>query len=287
MSFALAKWIHSRRLNRWRAYQFAATVAKRVAFRRGDDLPEPYYEVNLASLRLRIPYSLANDYLLKSHEPETMQYILRRLRQGSVFVDVGANIGYYSALAAAAVRPDGRVYAVEPSSRNLRFLVDNVQRNGLAQVKVLASAAGSSRGKARLFKGGTGVTDSLIPPDAEPLGHEDVPIVPLDEMIGGRIDLVKIDVEGAEIDVLNGMTRLIADSPGIDLIVEWNPSWLRQAGKPVCSVPDWLRAHDFMVTLLDADGAGLDQILCDLEAGRLHPRWWCNVLGRRVADGSE
>jgi hypothetical protein len=66
-----------------------------------------------------------------------------------------------------------------------------------------------------------------------------VPVVPLDELVDGAVDVVKIDVEGAELEVLEGMTRLLT-SPRIALIVEWHPLLQHMAGIAPDALPRWL-----------------------------------------------
>jgi FkbM family methyltransferase len=149
-----------------------------------------------------------------AYEPATTHRLLGALKPGDTFVDVGANNGYFSLLAARAVGPLGRVVAVEPAPSALTRLRRNVV--GYPNVEVVACAASDHEGEAR-FR-----TD----PDADSWGRVAadgdlvVPTKTLDALVSSA-DIVKIDTEEHEVEVLSGMTRLL--SKGTKLIVEYTP----------------------------------------------------------------
>jgi FkbM family methyltransferase len=159
---------------------------------------------------------------------------------GAHVIDVGANIGYNAIHAARRAGPYGRVVAVEPAADNLEVLRENVAATGLANIVVAPVACGKVAGTRDLFvRGAQSAVNSLFPDSCYARVTDVVPVnvVPLDDLVVNA-DVVKIDVEGAELDVLEGMPRLLQKPPA--LIVEWHPLLQRMAGYAAAALPRWL-----------------------------------------------
>lgn len=150
-------------------------------------------------------------------EIEVQEAMRRLLRPGDTVVDVGANIGFFSLLAARLVGPQGRVYAVEPAPENVAAIRANTELNGVANVEAVEVAAGAAAGRSRLLVVEDQSWSMMESQGDHPLGKEriEVEVAPVDDLVGqGRIApprLVKIDVEGAEPDVLRGARRTLAE----------------------------------------------------------------------------
>ncbi len=169
------------------------------------------------------------------------------LHPGATVVDVGANIGYNTCYAAQRVGQSGRVYALEPAQDSLAVLYANLFANGLTNVFVLPYAAGSRYAVKQFFlRGKVSAVNSLFQDNfyAAVTATIEVLAVPLDDLIPVTPDLVKIDVEGAELDVLQGMARML-DAPTLRLIVEWHPALQQAAGHAPDALPRHLLAHGF------------------------------------------
>ena len=140
------------------------------------------------------------------HEPATQQILKRILAEGSVFIDVGANIGYFTRMASHLVGHSGMVYAFEPLPEAYTLLMDNTQ--DLSNVKALPFAAADSSGETELYAHRSGDRSSLLAVD--PMRVVKVKKVTLDSLLNevSRVDLVKIDVEGSETMVLKGAKQL-------------------------------------------------------------------------------
>ncbi len=145
-------------------------------------------------------------------------FLLQFLQPGMVVLDIGAHQGLYTLLASEKVGSSGQVFAFEPSPRELRRLRWNLLINRCRNVRVVPSAVGSHEGTAELFVclGQETGCNSLRPPAvSEPVSKVQVPITTLDrylERIGtNKVNFVKIDVEGAELEVLKGARRLLSD----------------------------------------------------------------------------
>jgi FkbM family methyltransferase len=169
----------------------------------------------MAGVRLNLGGSFLR-YLTGDAEPEVQQLLAEVVKPGQTVYDVGANIGFFTILCSRLVGPEGHVYAFEPIPENLHTLRHNIALNGLRNVTIVEKALSSSTGTAEMFVSPWSAFHSLNVEGAtkvEDHGPEEgeitVQTVTLDEFVareGGRApDLVKIDVEGAELIVLAGM----------------------------------------------------------------------------------
>lgn len=217
--------------------------------------------IDLKGLLLHIPRDLTYSYVLHEHEPQTQQSIKKFVKPGMTVVDIGANIGYLTILMAKIVGPAGKVYAVEPGRDNLACLHKNIELNGVTNVKVLSVAAGAERQSRNLYLRKAGTLHSLHENDQAVVETMPVQVSPLDELVQEKpIDFVKIDVEGGEIEVLKGMSKILQFNPALRLIVEWNPSALKRAGHEAEELPDLLQKAGFHVSVIDEDMNGLQSL---------------------------
>lgn len=178
-----------------------------VAARRGGVLEAPWVEGPAGTLRLRLRRGLSSAtacWYAGLTDPAEMGFVLQALRAGDRMVDVGANVGVYAALAAGAA--GARVLALEPAAETLPDLRAMVALNGLAdRIDIRPVAAGAAPGVLR-FTTGRSTTNQ-----AAADGAMEVPVETLDALCGAAPPLLlKVDVEGAEPDVLAGAAALLA-----------------------------------------------------------------------------
>lgn len=161
------------------------------------------------------------------------------LRPGDTFLDVGANVGLYTLLAAGWTGPKGRVVAFEPSSDSRGRLAENVALNHLEQrVQIVGSAVGSETGTVRFVTGQD--CQNRIHTDLDHGAYEELPCVRLDEALAGeRIALAKMDVEGAEALALRGATELLKQANPPVWLLEVNDS-LKKYGADAQGLVTWL-----------------------------------------------
>lgn len=171
-------------------------------------------------------------YATGEYEPSTSNIIERLIGPGDTVLDVGANIGYFSLLAARCVGGSGTVFAFEPSEETRKQFHENVLINKLSNIKVFDVAAGNSDGLASFYLGPVGHAGlSSLRPLENTERISKVRTGRIDDLIppNQRVSLVKLDIEGGEYDAIQGM-RSCLDSHGPDLIIEINNRFLREMG---------------------------------------------------------
>ncbi len=146
-------------------------------------------------------------------EQPVQEAIRRHLGPGDVFYDIGANVGFFSLLGARFAGEAGHVYAFEPTRDNAAAIAASAAVNGLANVTVVEKAAGPAAGTGRLQVVDDQSWSKLAETGDHPLTAEvvDVEVVAIDDLDLRPPTLVKIDVEGYEVPVLEGMRRTLAE----------------------------------------------------------------------------
>ena len=252
---------------------------------RHPEIDSPLVEVESEGIRLAVPGPVVRVFLDRPFDPVTVPAFRRALRPGMRVVDVGAHIGFYTLLAAHCVGSGGRVWAIEPAPDNLAVLRANIERSGAAHVSLLPVAAGARPAARELHLASSSDMHSLYP-HALQTTAETVPVEqrPLDALVEGAVDLVKIDVEGAEYEVLDGMRRILAENRRLAILAEWNPLCLRAAGADGAGLPARLAAEGFALEVLDDHSQlqrSLDELLQMARTGALPNSWYCNLMATR------
>lgn len=168
-------------------------------------------------------------------EPLETEVFRSKVGPGDVVVDVGANLGYYTLLAARLVGNAGHVYAFEPDPESFALLERNVALNGYENVTAVPLALGRAPGKLQLFLNAKNRGDHRV---YDPTGKRrsvDVDVVTLDAYLKAhevpRVDFLKIDTQGAECLILEGARKTVADQAGLTLVLEFTPHFLAAMGQ--------------------------------------------------------
>jgi FkbM family methyltransferase len=204
----------------------------------------------------------ADDYTVAPHialdgywEPWTTLAIARALRPGTYAVDVGANHGYFALLLALAAGTTGRVLAVEPNPRLAALAARTLEMNGYGGIAtVRACAAGEpGRGRTRLVVPAHHFADASLQKRPEATDSVlEVDSVTIDELTEEwpRVDFVKIDAEGSEAAIWQGMTKTVGANPGITIVLEFKPASYPDAPAFLSRI----RACGFPLRCIDPDG---------------------------------
>jgi FkbM family methyltransferase len=184
---------------------------------------------------------------------------------GSVFVDVGANFGYFTCLCASKIgrAGRGRVFSFEPNPACLRLLDKNLLINwSMSPVQVFRGAAGVQRTTVKLSVPRGHAANASLSIPARDADLVDVPMTRIDAFVPEDIvaTYMKIDVEGHEYGALKGAAALIARSPDLRIVMEWSPEQIREAGYRIDQMLDLfeelkLTCHRLPPTIHDFDAA--------------------------------
>lgn len=231
-------------------------------------------------------FSLRDRFETLRHWPEPdVRHLCRRLlRAGATVVDVGANVGFLTRHFSRLVGPSGKVFAFEPDPLNFRFLEFNTRA---CQNVERAQIAISDNAKPALLHLNvtSGAGNSLV---SQTHFVESVPVscVSLDDFCETRgnpqLDLVKIDVEGAEVKVLQGMKQTISRLPDLQLIVEHCPKNLENAGIESDAVYTALKMLDLSITAIREDSSLKNVAVFDDLEPLLNRQGYVNLLCSRA-----
>lgn len=191
------------------------------------------------SLRRTFQFYASN----KIHEQATTNLFKEVVKKGNVVIDLGANIGYFTLLSARLAGPQGRVYSFEPETKNFKYLSKNIEINGYKQVTPVQRAVSDKNGKTRLYlcnyeSGHHTINqhegiEAYRPDLRDKKEFIEIETVTLDSFLEGKekkIDVIKMDVEGAECLALSGMDKILKENKDLKMFVEFFPLLIRKMG---------------------------------------------------------
>lgn len=169
----------------------------------------------LEGYQMKIDWHRYRSFVYGTWEKEVVASLTKNVSEGSVVFDVGAHIGFYTLLLAKLVGPGGRVYSFEPLPENFKLLSENVERNRCSNVRLVRKAVMVRSGPIRVtvpnsepVPGSVSLTADYGTP---PITVEAITLDEFAAPLSGPIHLIKMDVEGAEHQVLLGGERTIRD----------------------------------------------------------------------------
>lgn len=218
--------------------------------------------------------TLGQEVLLHgAYEPETVEIFRRKLGPGKIFLDVGANEGFYSALAGRLVGPSGMVLAVEPQ-RQCRDLIEiNLRINEVSWARVYSNAMGGEDGQVGRLFNYTSVNTGLsriVSRYHSTVGVEEFLFVSPETILRDanldRVDLVKVDVEGFEYEVVQSLVPHIRAGQVTALLLEYHPRLLSRRGISPMSVHNTVVAAGLRKTEGEPESPdGKTRVLYELE----------------------
>lgn len=190
--------------------------------------------------------------LTDSYESRVRRFVENLLQAGMTVLDIGAHHGLYTLLASRKVGVRGRVLAFEPSARERNNLLQHLRLNRCTNVDVESVALGGESGQGELYvvEGMETGCNCLRPPHvSEPTTKVSISIETLDGCLRRRgiehADFIKIDVEGAELEVLKGATGLLKRPPRPIILAEVEDLRTAAWGYPAREIVDFLRQYDY------------------------------------------
>lgn len=213
-------------------------------------LPRVYRPYSVPGGRIYLDVSESPMMLARAlgvYESEKHIAVQKFLPEGGTFLDVGANKGDFSLLAASLVGPCGKVVAFEPVPENSRWICSSIKINGYTNVVVHQIALADYNGQSQLYLGKKSGWHTLKPGRrGQTEASATVMVRRLDDFledmeIDGKVHVLKVDVEGAELDMLKGSRRTLEKNKGIVVLLDVHP----QLGVRVRDVADFLEALGF------------------------------------------
>jgi len=223
-------------------------------------------------------------YFQGASEPELANFVKKFLRPGMVFVDVGAHLGEYTILGASMVQAAGRVHAFEARPDTFEILARNIQLNEVRNVAAQACGVWKDEGFCEFEKTPDPSVSALRPNAVAGDGRSLVRVktISLDHYFSdsklSKPALIKIDVEGAELQVLKGARSLLSSPEAPVVIVEYGPANTVAFGYRAGEVCDFLKELGYMIYQLNGDGLKRIEYPPVLE----HANDTCNLIAAKT-----
>jgi len=200
-------------------------------------------------------------------EPFETEIVRRLLRHFDFFIDIGANIGWYSVIAQRVMQSGSMIYAFEPDPRNFSFLTKNVEQDNKIQTITVMAALSDQVGTAHLFHSATNMGDHQLYSGAEVRDFQEVQVTTLAEYFGStghKPALVKMDTQGSEPRIFRaGGTVLSPEARQSAYIVEFWPYGITSSGETVGAFIDTLSSYPHQPFVIDHNQKKLMPITWD------------------------
>lgn len=227
-------------------------------------------------------------------EPYTTEVIKQNISNGDLVMDIGANIGYFTLIMAKGIKENGKVFSFEPEPKNFELLKKNVEINNYSNVILEKKAIGNKTGIAKLYLADrknnifhSGMhrifRSDLVSQISNPVS---INIIKLDDYLQDlkfikKIRLIKIDVEGAEFDVLKGMSKILDENKGIKIVMEFSSENLEDYGSNPSDVMDFLINKGFKLSIINEVEKRMEEItgikgIIDSEAKKIGLNIFCS-----------
>jgi FkbM family methyltransferase len=230
---------------------------------------EPFYILkykNLFKIKLYKDSELSQYIYQKKFEINESSFIKAFLKKGDNFIDIGANIGYFSLMASKIVGAMGNIFAFEPSKNNLIRLNENIKLNNFSNIKTIQKAVSNSIGELDLFISNDGYDawNTFAKPFwFKNYSTEKTFTTTLDSFISeleiSNLKLIKIDVEGWELNVLKGAENFLKTNIEVCLLIEFVEENLETAGISCIELYNYLSDLGYLLFKINKKGLNLEK----------------------------
>ncbi len=187
------------------------------------------------------------------YEPEMYRVLTSFLREGSVFIDLGANEGYFTVIASRLVGPSGKVFSIEPQRRLKPIFQRNLELNDVHNVTLIEEAISDQIGRAEIHispSTNTGAT-GLVLGYKYPVPRETVETTTLEEVFNqqeiDRCDLIKIDIEGFEYEAILGSSEIFGQQKMRRIVLQLHPRLMFKRGLRPDDITEFLKRSGYSV----------------------------------------
>ena len=196
----------------------------------------------------------------KDPEKKVKEFFLENIKTGDTIIDVGANIGEFSLIAAEKVGPSGKIVAIEPLFETVTSLKENLELNGFQNFTILECAVGSKSSKMTLYKKNINATLGML----DPITGEDnmvkstkINVETIDNIISSekidKVRMLKIDVEGYEYEVLLGCQDSFRQNKIDNILCEIHKKYLEKKGIKENIIYSFLKENGFSINFINKD----------------------------------
>ena len=187
-------------------------------------------------------------------EPGVAKFMRKKIKKGMIVIDAGAHIGYFTLFMARLAGDKGKVYAVEPDKNNISILKKNISANHISNVVTKMAAITSSSKPVKLYISDGVSWDHRIGygKDEKKRKYRKVDGVALDKLTKGRVDFIKMDIQGAELLAFNGAKKIFKNNKNLVVVVEFWPYGLSKTGCSANEMIGFLKRYG-AVRVLDVE----------------------------------
>ena len=233
-------------------------------------------------------------------EPYTTEVIKQNISNGDLVMDIGANIGYFTLIMAKGIKENGKVFSFEPEPKNFELLKKNVETNNYSNVILEKKAIGNKTGTTKLYLAdrknnifSSGMhrifRSDLVSQIPDPIS---INIIKLDDYLQDlkfikKIRLIKIDVEGAEFDVLKGMNKILDENKEIEIVMEFSSENLEDYGSNAYDVVNFLMNKGFKLSVINEVEKRMEEVtgikeIIDSEAKKIGLNIFCSRTNESI-----
>jgi FkbM family methyltransferase len=218
------------------------------------------------------------------HEKCATELCKHVIKKGDIIVDVGAHVGYYTLLFARLVGEKGKVFAFEPDPENFALLMRNIEANEYRNVVAVRKAVSNKSEIAKLFLCPDNTGDHRIHNSCDSRQSIEVETTSLDEFFKNKcskIDLIKMDIEGAEMLALQGSTKLLEKNESLQIITEFWPRSLRIFGFSPKEYLDELTERGFKLYVINENVQRIQPLTLDLQEELCENERWRGLFCKK------
>lgn len=183
-----------------------------------------------------------------THEPLVTKLVKKEIKKGDIVLDIGANIGYYTLIFAKLIGEKGKVFAFEPEPTNFALLKKNVEINAYKNVILIQKAVSNRTGKLKLYLCEDNKGDHRTYNSHDGRKSIEIEAIRLDDYFKNydrKVNFIKMDIQGAEGNALQGMSKLLKKNKDVKIVTEFWPAGLKRAGMAPEEFLKFLIKHDF------------------------------------------
>lgn len=198
----------------------------------------------------------------KLHEELELKFFKDLVKPGMAVLDIGANIGYYTLLAAKLVGKNGRIFAFEPDSTNFSLLTKSIRKNRFKNIVLTNKAVSNKTGRGYLYLCEDNLGDHRTFDSGDLRQKIDIEFITIDDFMEKnqfdfKVDLIKMDIQGFELYALEGMNKIINYNTNLILLIEYWPNGLSMARANPKKLYDYLTSFKFKVYNIDEKERGI------------------------------